>query len=233
MIRSSNDNVITWSDAEEYQVIRNVYSLHRGFHLTWWMKVVRCRLQLGCVAARALLKARIHGAREAVAGQGDCTVYSRLLSSWPLGKILTGPVHYRVTWDTLSGYPESWSSKTGGSSFPHHCVPLCSRLKCSESTYTWSKRGSCRLKWEYSVRLTQFMFHHNLCSITISQSASKDKKIKLLYRLRFYKILWPFPHHPIFAGVYHLALWVFFYVVSSPVGLLFHSVLCQGDTNTP
>ena len=35
--------------------------------------------------------------------------YIRLLFSWPLGKILTGQVHYRVTLDTLSGYPEPWS----------------------------------------------------------------------------------------------------------------------------
>ena len=39
----------------------------------------------------------------------------RLLSSWPLVKILTGPVHYKVTLDTLSRFPESWSSKTLGS----------------------------------------------------------------------------------------------------------------------
>ena len=37
-------------------------------------------------------------------------VSSRLLSSSPLGKILTGPVHFRVTQDTLSGYPKTWSS---------------------------------------------------------------------------------------------------------------------------
>ena len=36
---------------------------------------------------------------------------NRWLSSWPLGKILTGPVHSRVALDTFSGYPESWSSK--------------------------------------------------------------------------------------------------------------------------
>ena len=39
----------------------------------------------------------------------------RLLSSWPLVKIWTGPVHFRVTLDTLSGYPEPWSSKIPGS----------------------------------------------------------------------------------------------------------------------
>ena len=33
-------------------------------------------------------------------------VKTRLLSSLPLGKILTGPVQYMVTLDTLSGYPE-------------------------------------------------------------------------------------------------------------------------------
>ena len=38
-------------------------------------------------------------------------VSSRLLSKWPLVKILTRPVYYRVTLDTLSVYPESWSSK--------------------------------------------------------------------------------------------------------------------------
>ena len=38
-----------------------------------------------------------------------------LLSSWPLDKILTGPVHYRVTLDSLSDYPESWPSKVPGS----------------------------------------------------------------------------------------------------------------------
>ena len=36
---------------------------------------------------------------------------SRLLPSWLLVKIGTGPVHFMVTLDTLSGYPEPWSSK--------------------------------------------------------------------------------------------------------------------------
>ena len=39
----------------------------------------------------------------------------RLLPSWPLVNILTGPVHFRVTLDTLSGYPEPWSSEILGS----------------------------------------------------------------------------------------------------------------------
>ena len=48
-----------------------------------------------------------------------CTFFgrvdTRLLSSWPLGKILTGPVHYRVTLDTFGEYPEPWFSKILGS----------------------------------------------------------------------------------------------------------------------
>ena len=40
---------------------------------------------------------------------------TRLLSNLPLGKILTGTVHCRVTLDTLSGYPEPWSSTILGS----------------------------------------------------------------------------------------------------------------------
>ena len=42
-------------------------------------------------------------------------LFIRLLPSWPMVKILTGPVHFRVTLDTLSGYPEPWSSKILGS----------------------------------------------------------------------------------------------------------------------
>ena len=38
-------------------------------------------------------------------------VNTRLLPSSPLVRILTGAVHFRVTLDTLSGYPEPWSSK--------------------------------------------------------------------------------------------------------------------------
>ena len=41
----------------------------------------------------------------------DSPVAARLLSSWPLGEILTGSVHIRVTYDTLSVDPEPWSSK--------------------------------------------------------------------------------------------------------------------------
>ena len=39
------------------------------------------------------------------------SVLNGLLSNWPFGKILTGPVHFSVTLDTLSGYPEPWFSK--------------------------------------------------------------------------------------------------------------------------
>ena len=39
----------------------------------------------------------------------------RLLPSWPLVKILTGPLHFRVTLDTISRYPEPWPSKILGS----------------------------------------------------------------------------------------------------------------------
>ena len=35
-----------------------------------------------------------------------------MLPSWPMVKISIGPVHFTVTLDTLSGYPEPWSSKT-------------------------------------------------------------------------------------------------------------------------
>ena len=56
-------------------------------------KIIRIRLGLGNIFIPLHLNLRLG-------------LHTRLLSSWPLGKILTGSVHLRVTLYTLSGYPE-------------------------------------------------------------------------------------------------------------------------------
>ena len=105
-------------------------------------------------------------------GRQGSVVVSRLLLSRPLGKILTRSVHFRVTLDTLSGYPELWISKIPASDREDltnlvffACVSWCLELHSTNITQLTIHANALPDMWNIFQENTIFYIHSHINSV--------------------------------------------------------------------